>query len=333
MTDLVERFRSESLLLPDSGARVMRPRLNTVDVHWHDYYELCLVVSGAAEHVVNGVPRPIGRGSAFLLSPADFHAIRAVGQEPLACYNTVIDPGLMERQFGGLGPPSVGDLPWQTDDFLDAEVDLRRLQAEFEKPRLGSARLVEALVGCLVVELARRQPVEAAVAHHRLGVSDELRAAVRFIDRHFREPISLADAARRAHLSSNYFSERFRAYTGSSFQLYLQERRLRFARSLLASTPLSVTEVCHAAGFNSLSHFGRAYRRRYGTAPSDRSAGHAPARGVSGPSQCDGGHPNPLTNARSLGDTARHVANRFASVQGSATSTERVVGSRRREVP
>ncbi|MEU2615004.1 AraC family transcriptional regulator [Micromonospora sp. NPDC007271] len=301
MTDLVERFSSESLLLPDSGARVMRPRLRTVDVHWHDYYELCLVVSGVAEHVVNGAPRRIGRGSAFLLSPADFHAIRPLGHEPLDCYNTVIDPGLMERQLAGLGPPSVGDLPWQTDDFLDAEVDLRRLQAEFEEPRLGSARLVEALVGCLVVELARRQLVEAAVADHRLGVSDELRAAVRFVDRHFREPISLADAARRAHLSSNYFSERFREYTGSSFQLYLQERRLRFARSLLASTSLSVTEVCHAAGFNSLSHFGRAYRRRYGTAPSDRSGGQAAALpGISGPSQCDRAHPDPLTNAPSL---------------------------------
>jgi AraC-like DNA-binding protein/mannose-6-phosphate isomerase-like protein (cupin superfamily) len=298
MTDLVERFSTESLLLPDRGARVMRPRLRTVDVHWHDYYELCLVVSGEAEHVVNGVARPIGRGSAFLLSPADFHAIRSVGPEPLGCYNTVIDPGLMERQLAGLGPPSVGDLPWLTDDFLDAEVDLRRLQAEFEEPRLGGTRMIEALVGCLVVELARHQQVEA-VGEHR--PSDELRAAVRYVDRHFREPISLADAARRAHLSPNYFSERFRDYTGSSFQLYLQERRLRFARSLLASTSLSVTEVCHAAGFNSLSHFGRAYRRRYGTAPSDRSGGPAAVvPGISGASQRDGHHPNPLTNARRL---------------------------------
>lgn len=279
MTDLVERFSTESLLVPDSGARVMRPRLHAVDVHWHDYYELCLVVSGEAEHVVNGVARPIGRGSAFLLSPADFHAIRSIGPEPLGCYNAVIEPGLMEGQLAGLEPPSVGDFPWHTDDFLAAEADLCRLQTEFEEPRLGSARLVEALVGCLVVELARRHPVEAAVTGHGPGADDELRSAVRYVDRHFREPISLADAARLAHLSPNYFSERFREYTGSSFQLYLQERRLRFARSLLASTSLSVTEVCHAAGFNTLSHFGRAFRRRYGTAPSDRSrrtGSHAP---------------------------------------------------------
>jgi AraC-like DNA-binding protein len=78
----------------------------------------------------------------------------------------------------------------------------------------------------------------------------------------------LADVAQHAHLSPNYASERFRQLAGEPFQTYLQSRRLRFARSLLDSTNLDVTEICHASGFNNLSHFGRAYRRRYGEAPS-----------------------------------------------------------------
>ena len=268
MSEPIERFSVESLLPADLGARVMRPRLHTVDVHWHDYYELSLVLAGEAEHVVNGDSRTVGPGSAFLLSPADFHAIRAVGAHPLSCYNVVIDSALMERQLAAIGPPAIDGLPWQAEEFLHAEPDLRRLQAELEQPRLGSARVTEALVGCLVVELARRCGVDE-LGHTRPPVSEEdLRGAVLYIDRHFREPLTLADAAAQAHLSPNYFSERFRQFTGTSFQLYVQERRLRFARSLLTSTSLTVTEVCHAAGFNNLSHFGRAFRRRYGAAPS-----------------------------------------------------------------
>jgi AraC-like DNA-binding protein len=271
MTDPIERFSVESLLLPDLGARVLRQRLSFADVHWHDYYELNLVLSGEAEHVVNGERYTIGPGSGFLLSPADLHEIRATGPEPLTCLNTVIDPGLLEEQLAGVGPAALDGFPWLTDDFADAETDLRRLQAEVEVPRLGSRRVAEALIACLVVELARRRSVPERPAE-RSGGSDELRAAVLFIDRHFREPITLADAAAQAHLSPNYFSERFRQYAGTPFQLYLQERRLRFARSLLAATDLSVSEVCHASGFNSLSHFGRAFRRRYGAAPSSRPA-------------------------------------------------------------
>jgi AraC-like DNA-binding protein/mannose-6-phosphate isomerase-like protein (cupin superfamily) len=267
MTEPVERFSVESLLLPELGARVLRQRLRLVDVHWHDYYELSLVLSGEAEHVVNGASRTIGPGSAFLLSPADFHSIRATGEQPLVCSNTVIDATLMERQLEALGAPALDGFPWQVEDFLDAEGDFRRLQQEFDEPRVGSARVTEALVACLVVELARRCGVDDPRRERAAG-RDDLRAAVLYVDRHFREPLTLADVAAHAHLSPNYFSERFREYTGTSFQLYLQECRLRFARSLLAATTLSVTEVCHAAGFNSLSHFGRAFRRRYGVPPS-----------------------------------------------------------------
>jgi AraC-like DNA-binding protein/mannose-6-phosphate isomerase-like protein (cupin superfamily) len=268
VTEPVERFSVDSLLLPELGARVLQQRLRRVEVHWHDYYEMGLVVSGEAEHVVNGESRTIGPGSAFLLSPADFHALRATGEDPLVCCNTVIDPALMERQFAALGAPSLDDFPWQVEDFLDAEGDFRRLQREFDEPRVGSARVTEALVACLVVELARRCGVDDPRRGRAPACQDDLRAAVLYVDRHFREPLTLADVAARAHLSPNYFSERFRQYTGTSFQLYLQDCRLRFARSLLASTRLSVSEACHAAGFNSLSHFGRAFRRRYGVAPS-----------------------------------------------------------------
>lgn len=270
MTDLIARYTVESLLPEDLGARVLRQRLSSVGVHWHDYYELCLVLSGTAQHVLNGERHTIAAGSAFLLSPADLHEFHVLGPEPLDCYNTVIEPAVVERQLAALGP-SVHGFPWRTDDFGAAETDLRRLLTECEQPRLGSSLLVEALVAGLVVELARRCDVGSGPRARRPAGEDQLRDAVLFVDRHFREPITLADVATRAHLSANYFSERFRRYTGTPFQLYLQERRLRFARSLLASTTLSVSEVCHASGFNSLSHFGRAFRRRYGAAP---SAGH-----------------------------------------------------------
>jgi AraC-like DNA-binding protein len=268
VTDLVERYSVESLLLPDAGARVMQPVLRRVDVHWHDYYELGLVLDGEADHVVNGRTHRLRPGSAFLLSPADFHALDPHGGT-LRCFNTVIDPGLVERQLETLGPVAGDAFPWLTDDFADAEGDLRRLQREFEVPRLGSSSVTAGLVACLVVELARRSGVAEPPRDRPVG-DDALRTAVLYVDRHFREPLTLAQAAAQAHLSPNWFSERFRAHTGTSFQSYLQERRLRFARSLLASTTLSVTEVCHAAGFRDLSHFGRAYRRRYGSAPSRR---------------------------------------------------------------
>lgn len=271
MTDLVERYSLDSLLAPDRGVRVMRPDLGDVPVHWHDFYELSLVVSGAADHVVNGVRGRIGPGSAFLLSPADLHAIQPLAKQSLRCYNVVIDPHVMERVLTGLAPSAPGGFPWQAEGFSSAP-DFDRLETELAAPRLGGRAMSEALVTCLIVELARRSGEGAAPELAGRADHDDVRRAVLWVDRNFRERLTLADAAARAHLSPNYFSERFREVAGSSFQEYVQGRRLVFARSLLTSTSLSVTEICHASGFNNLSHFGRAYRRRFRVAPSGRQA-------------------------------------------------------------
>jgi len=108
--------------------------------------------------------------------------------------------------------------------------------------------------------------VEQPVSHG--AEPDPLRGALSYVDRHFREPLTLAQVAAQSHLSPNYFSERFHQLTGMPFQTYLQQARLRFARSLLRSTRISVTDAALASGFNGVSHFGRAYRARYGRAPS-----------------------------------------------------------------
>jgi YesN/AraC family two-component response regulator len=56
---------------------------------------------------------------------------------------------------------------------------------------------------------------------------------------HFRENLSLQDVARQVQLAPNYFSECFRKSVGVSYQYYLQELRISFARTLLRASALS----------------------------------------------------------------------------------------------
>jgi len=265
----LERYTVDGLLVRDAEIRVMRSALGRVAVHWHDFYELVFVIAGTARHVLNGVEQIVKPGSVFLLTPTDFHELIPTSDEALTCYNVVIDANAAERELDELLPSRTGWPPAVVESFDEAEPDFRRLWDESVAGRPGSAALMAAVLRCILIELIRRRdPTSGAAEHEPPGAQAEIRRAVLYVDRHFREPLTLAAVAAQAHLSPNYFSERFRQSTGTPFQAYLQQRRLRFARSLLVSTDLGVTEVCHAAGFNSLSYFGRAYRRRYGEAPS-----------------------------------------------------------------
>jgi AraC-like DNA-binding protein len=57
--------------------------------------------------------------------------------------------------------------------------------------------------------------------------------------------------------------------TGSTFSEHVAEQRLRRARRLLTSprNDLSIAEVAYEAGYNDISHFYRAFRRRFGETP------------------------------------------------------------------
>jgi AraC-like DNA-binding protein/ligand-binding sensor protein len=96
----------------------------------------------------------------------------------------------------------------------------------------------------------------------------DIDVAIKFIQHHFREPIGLADASRRAGMSPAYFSSIFRKTTGVPFARYLQQVRVNEVRRLLTSTDMSVTEIAFGSGFNSLTHFNRVFQKHAKCAPS-----------------------------------------------------------------
>jgi AraC-like DNA-binding protein/mannose-6-phosphate isomerase-like protein (cupin superfamily) len=277
----IERFGIEELIAADPdgdrsrGPRsfaVQVPELASVDVHWHDYYELGYVLDGDATHVVNGRAHQVSTGAVFLLSPADFHAIEPAGR-PLVMVNAVLQPELVERTLEAVLPASELSLPWSAARLPAVADDIRRVRDETTTRRPGWDVVVESALRAVMVEVARSS-VNAGLAGRDEGHGSDppahVRRALRYVERHFREPLTLGQVAAVAHLSPHWFSEQFRRATGDSFQSYLKRRRLQFARALLESTELGVTEVGHAAGFSDPSYFGRAYRSQYGTSPSGR---------------------------------------------------------------
>lgn len=279
----VERFGIDALLAADAGAAetagpaarrrtfaVQVPELASVDVHWHDYYELGYVLDGRATHVVNGRTETAAPGSVFLLSPADLHSLDPTGPSGIRVMNAVLHPDLVESTLEAAASIEDVGLPWSVPSLPGADADAHRIVTEVATRRTGWEVVVESALRALVVGLARAaaEVARPAGGPARGGPPDHLRRAVRHVERHFREPLSLEEVAAVAHLSPHWFSGQFRRATGQTFQQFLKERRLRFARALLESTGLGVTEACHAAGFNDPSYFGRAYRERYGIAPS-----------------------------------------------------------------
>jgi AraC-like DNA-binding protein len=83
----------------------------------------------------------------------------------------------------------------------------------------------------------------------------------------YRDPLSLSDIAKTAHLSRFHFSRVFRAITGTSPCRFLAAVRLFQAKALLLETDASVTDIAYEVGYGSLGTFISRFTGSVGVSP------------------------------------------------------------------
>lgn len=117
-----------------------------------------------------------------------------------------------------------------------------------------------------------------------------MHSVVEFIDRNLDGKLDLATLADIAHFSPFHFHRLFHALMGEPLGDYVRRRRLELAAIRLRSQPdIPVTQIALAVGFGSAESFSRAFRARFGAAPSQyrnskigqamRNAGMSPGNG------------------------------------------------------
>ena len=101
------------------------------------------------------------------------------------------------------------------------------------------------------------------------GHVHELLPVVTHIERHFAEPISMAEMARKAGLSATHFNRRFRQLLRMSPTAYLRTVRVQAARQRLTTSSRSLAEIAAETGFTDQSHFTKRFREVTGITPGE----------------------------------------------------------------
>lgn len=91
--------------------------------------------------------------------------------------------------------------------------------------------------------------------------------AVRRIECHPDEPLTLEALAQEAGLSPFHFLRLFERVTGTTPHQYVLRARLREAVTRLTTEPAKVIDVALDCGFGDVSNFNRAFRAEFGVSP------------------------------------------------------------------
>lgn len=100
------------------------------------------------------------------------------------------------------------------------------------------------------------------LAQQRIAKSKQYLAA------HSDEPLCLGALAKHVGCSASYLCRLFSEQTGSTISQHLRSLRIQRAAALLRTGNFNVSEVAVEVGYQSLSHFSKAFREEKGCLPS-----------------------------------------------------------------
>ncbi|RQR42071.1 MULTISPECIES: GlxA family transcriptional regulator [unclassified Burkholderia] len=138
--------------------------------------------------------------------------------------------------------------------------------------RLANARLAASVAKLMLIDLQRVSQdsfVDFAQLEHPGHDDPVVARALRWMERHLREPFSLARLGAHVALSERTLHRRFKDAVGTPPLRYLQTLRIEVAKKLLAETKLGIDAVCERVGYTDLSGFRQLFKRETGIAPGE----------------------------------------------------------------
>jgi len=259
--------------------KVLRARSFDCPWHFHEEYELILVLQSGGYRMVGDHLAPLRPGDLVLVGPNLPHIYHndegSPGRTP-PVHALLIQ--FEENCFGDgwLKLPALASVRRLLER---ARLGLRiigptrdRVAAIMqEMPNVSGLRRIISFLSILETLAASRdcRPL-ASRAFAAAGKSfdqERMNRVCEFIRDRLDQPVFLPELAKFVHLSPGAFSRFFRAHTNKTFPEFVNELRVGRACRLLAEGEMNVTEIAFACGFSNLSNFNRQFRRLKRTTP------------------------------------------------------------------
>lgn len=182
---------------------------------------------------------------------------------------------LVER-ISGMAHPPVVILISGHPEFDYAHKALQFGVVEYLLKPLDKIKLVQAVELALAREenMNRIQRMEKLVDSKLMGTAQQdkvysvqVREAIRYLDEHLPESVSMSEMADHLHMNASYFSVLFKEQTGLTYSEYLTRRRVQLAKELLANTRLSIAEIAERVGYQTAKYFVKVFRALEAVSP------------------------------------------------------------------
>jgi len=243
--------------------------------HFHPEYELTLFTESEGRRFVGDHSDVFGPGDLLLLGPHLPHYMRNdesyyEGKAGLRIRAIVVH---FTKEFIGEGffdipeMAPVKKLLQQSLRGIHVFGNTQRLVAEKMESLLvlnGYERLVCLLDILQMIAASSELSTLASMGYENTfshNDTERINDIFEYMLTHFKADIALAAVASHIHMNTSAFCKFFKSRTGKTFTAVLNEIRIGHACKLFIEKDLTVSQVCYACGYNSLSYFNRKFKQ------------------------------------------------------------------------
>ena len=237
--------------------------------HWHENYELCLVINRPCRFRLDGTVICAQPGDLVSFGAQTVHQF-LVDEDNSELLVIQFHPRVLLNCTGGIQPLrshvtrreilSVEGL-WEKLNAL-----MQLIEKEKSAVKAEDNEYMQALCAALYSLLRKHFPGERS-PDSREQKNDFYRV-VEYVNTHFEEHITVNSVADHFHFSRGKLSQIFKKYAGIGINDYANALRVKKANGMLAHGA-TVTQAALSSGFDSIRTFNNVYKKVTGTTPSE----------------------------------------------------------------
>ncbi|GGO08324.1 AraC family transcriptional regulator [Saccharibacillus kuerlensis] len=246
--------------------------------HWHESLEISYTLSGRIDEIyVDGSIYRTGPGDIVVINPNEVHSFLADVSPDSSAFTVIISYDFLKQNCPEIDGMifrciSIGE----TDEArlmkfqllrekLDAFVALCREPQGNSLDRLRIMALSYDLLYIMFGDFAykKRQNNEIQSQRHL----DMLTNITTFIERNYREPLSVKGISRHFGFTEAYLCRFFRKHIGMTILQYIHTVRLEKAYRELIHTDRPIVQISYENGFPNVKSFNRVFKEVYTISP------------------------------------------------------------------
>lgn len=249
-----------------------------VPLHWHDEFEIIYIKRGKGLITVDFTSYQVSAGAILFITPGQLHSIEQFESESMEYENIIFHPQiLLSRQTDScsrdfFSPLLNGTLTvpvlYQPDDACYKEIS-SCIDANDEISKTNPPAyqfFIKSQLYMLFFILFNKCSTQAVPKKNSKSL-EKMKLILKYVENNYMEKITIESMAKEVNLSQSHFMKYFKNTMGTSFIDYLNEYRLTMASRLLISSDSLIIDIAAESGFDNLSYFNRAFKKRFCLTP------------------------------------------------------------------